>query len=157
MEYILYNTYPICPWIRIANGPVQSARSRHRRYSQKFMEYILYNTYPICPWIRIANVILLSSALQINQKFRRKKICSCKQGACTYLTVQYVGLGRLKCRLKTFFRFSVVWPGKRPLRMPTNWRLMASLFPGYIDMVEKKISEALSKLEADDLTVSGLY
>jgi hypothetical protein len=41
--------------------------------------------------------------------------------------------------------------------MPTNWRLMASLFPGYIDMVEKKISEALSKLEADDLTVSGLY
>jgi hypothetical protein len=33
---------------------------------------------------------------------------------------------------------------------------MTSLFQGYIDMAEKKVSEAVSKLEADGLTVSGL-
>jgi hypothetical protein len=33
---------------------------------------------------------------------------------------------------------------------------MTLLFQGYSDMAEKKVSKAVSKLEADDLTVSGL-
>jgi hypothetical protein len=49
----------------------------------------------------------------------------------------------------------VIWQRRRSQRLFPNWRLMTLLFQGYSDMAEKKVSEAISKLEADGLTVAS--